>query len=75
VNTVTDKGDKWIADSAVGYAGSNGPKIIVEKENRPQVRTRQRKGHKSEGISEISHEEIQAIAAANFAALTIFFSF
>jgi hypothetical protein len=31
VNTVTDKGDKWIADTAVGYAGSNGPKIIVEK--------------------------------------------
>jgi hypothetical protein len=31
VNTVTDKGDKWIADTAAGYAGSNGPKIIVEK--------------------------------------------
>lgn len=24
------RGDKWIADSVVGYAGSRGPKIIVD---------------------------------------------
>ena len=26
-----DRGDRWVADTAVGYGGAPGPKIIVEK--------------------------------------------
>src|SRR6476620_4623028 len=26
-----DRGDRWVADTAVGYAAAPGPKIIVEK--------------------------------------------
>ena len=28
-----ERGDLWIAESAEGYAGAPGPRIIVEKEN------------------------------------------